>query len=736
MIPDTVPSTMPSQSPPTSSLAITGSSHFTEWLQAQQLSLAFTTYQTNRLCFIGSHSNGQLVLHERLFDKPMGLFTPMGDTGSAPASQHLYMGTRSQIWQLDQVLAPGEQYRGADQLYVPRTAHTTGDLNVHDLVVAHPGGEDREGTVPSSQSPPQISLHDDRLLFVNTDFSCLATLSPTDSFVPLWHPPFISRLVAEDRCHLNGLTLVDGHPTYMTACSTTDTVAGWRDTRRNGGAVIHIPTNEVIVTGLSMPHSPRWYRDQLWVLNSGTGDFGVINPTQGCFTPFTFCPGFGRGLAFWQNFAVVGLSKLRSRPFTGLIVEERLTTHGQQAQCGLAVIDLDRGEIVHWLRLEGSVEELFDVVVLPGVRQPQALGFQNDDIERLVTFPHSGGVVVIKPTVQPPEGGVSLQIAGVQQAQSGVGTLTEASALLPTEAEITLKYQRVYHLNANNIGDYDALTFPSLQERWRTRPPRGELVGISAAAGGTMVGFAVAEKLPDHQAEMISLLVLPPYRRRAIGTRLVYHLAQELVQQDCRQLQVNYQATTLTTLALEPLLHKLGWRSPQLTFLLAETTAAKIAQAPWLDRRPLPASFSLVPWSDLTVADRQALQHLNAPQSLSPFNQDPQIETLNSLGLRHRGNVVGWLLTHRVAPDTIRYSTLYVAEPFQSLGRGVSLIAEGIHRQIVSSVPYCRGAVAVDNPKMLRFVDRRLRPYLSWIGESRQSIADFRSIEYSKYCQL
>jgi hypothetical protein len=50
------------------------------------------------------------------------------------------------------------------------------------------------------------------------------------------------------------------------------------------------------------------------------------------------------------------------------------------------VIDLRSGDIVHSLRIEGVVEELYDVQVLPGVRRPMAIGFKTDEIRRLVTM--------------------------------------------------------------------------------------------------------------------------------------------------------------------------------------------------------------------------------------------------------------------------------------------------------------------------------------------------------------
>ncbi len=125
-----------------------------------------------------------------------------------------------------------------------------------------------------------------------------------------------------------------------------------------------IEANEVILTGLSMPHSPRFYRGKLWLLNSGTGEFGYLDLAAGQFEPVAFCPGYMRGLAFWGNYAVVGLSKPRDRHFAGLALDERLAAKDTKPRCGLMVIDLTTGSIAHWLELEGVVTELYDVQVL------------------------------------------------------------------------------------------------------------------------------------------------------------------------------------------------------------------------------------------------------------------------------------------------------------------------------------------------------------------------------------
>jgi uncharacterized protein (TIGR03032 family) len=217
-------------------------------------------------------------------------------------------------------------------------------------------------------------------------FSCLAELSQVHSFRPYWTPPFISRLAAEDRCHLNGLAMNNGAPAFVTATSRSDVVDGWRARREEGGCVIDVTNNKIITEQLSMPHSPRWNDGHLWVLNSGTGHLGIVDASSGIFEPRVFCPGFLRGLAFHDNHAIVGLSLPRDGAFSGLALDAELKRRDADPWCGVQIIDLKSGDIVQWMRFEGPVTELFDVGVWPGVRRPMATSYTDDKVNRLFTI--------------------------------------------------------------------------------------------------------------------------------------------------------------------------------------------------------------------------------------------------------------------------------------------------------------------------------------------------------------
>ena len=341
---------------------VTGSPRLWNWLAEERVSLAFTTYQTGKLFLLGRHPEGRLAVFERTFNRAMGLCAD---------GQTLWLSTLYQLWRFENLLRPGELYQGHDRLYVPKIANTTGDLDIHDIAIDHAG----------------------RPLFIATGFGCIATLSERSSFTPLWRPPFLGRQAAEDRCHLNGLAMADGRPRFVTAVSTSDVVDGWRDRRHDGGVVLDVPEGRVIASGLSMPHSPRLYRDRLWLHNSGTGYFGSVDPGGGPFEPLTFCPGYLRGLAFVGDHAVVGLSHPRhDQTFSGLALEGELARRNAEPRCGLLMIDLRTGDVAHWLRVDGLVRELYDVAVLPDVSRPMALGFKSDEIARTVAIGDQGSL--------------------------------------------------------------------------------------------------------------------------------------------------------------------------------------------------------------------------------------------------------------------------------------------------------------------------------------------------------
>ncbi len=346
--------------PSTESVEYSVSNNLLNRLASLNISIAFSSYQSGLLYFIGRNGKGGINIHQSAMPKPMGLC--LDDAGG------LTMTGGFQIMRFENVLEADQQVNNLfDACYVPRLVHVTGHLDAHDV------GIDTDG----------------QPVFVNTRYNCLATVSSRHSFKMVWKPSFITELVDEDRCHLNGLAMEDGAPRYVTAVSRSNTIDGWRDRRADGGVVIDVQSNEIICTGLSMPHSPRMHNGQLWLLNSGTGELGTVvlgEDGAGTFEAKVFCPGFLRGLAFHGNFAFVGLSRPRYKRFEGLALDAKLEEADSEAWCGVQIIDLTTGTCVDWFRIDGNVSELYDLEVIPNVVVPMAVAPDSGEAASLVTF--------------------------------------------------------------------------------------------------------------------------------------------------------------------------------------------------------------------------------------------------------------------------------------------------------------------------------------------------------------
>lgn len=329
------------------------------WLGREKLSLAVSSYQSGRLYLLGANPKGGLMVNERAFGVAMGLNVPQPDT--------LVLATGHRIVRMEQVLEPDQRAQEIfDGLYVPRVTWTTGALDTHDV-----------GLLP-----------DGRPVFVATGWNCLATASDRHGFAPYWVPPFVTKMVREDRCHLNGMAMGPKGPAFVTAVSKSDTVDGWRDRRGDGGVIMEVPSGKVIASGLSMPHSPRLHKGKLWVLNSGTGELGWINrkkKAENAFEPVAFCPGFTRGLSFHGDLAAVGLSKPRHKRFEGLALDQKLADADSEPWCGVQILDSKTGDVAHWFRIDGAIGEIYDVAVVPGRACPMSISPESPEARNLVT---------------------------------------------------------------------------------------------------------------------------------------------------------------------------------------------------------------------------------------------------------------------------------------------------------------------------------------------------------------
>ncbi|MCA9213604.1 MAG: TIGR03032 family protein [Planctomycetales bacterium] len=309
------------------------STDFAGLLESLSQTLMITTYQAGKLVSIGAKDD-QLDISFHNFKRPMGIAQSADKSSFSVASEDM-------IWHMQRAdsianqLEPKQKY---DSCYFARSSSVTGDIQAHEM--AYCG---------------------DRLWVVNTLFSCLCTLDHKHSFVPVWRPKFISQLAPEDRCHLNGVACVDGRPKYVTAMAQSDTAGGWREDKVNTGCLIDVDSGDAIVSGFAMPHSPRVHDGRIYLLDSGRGGLVQIDLNGQAETIARF-PGYTRGLAIHNKIAFVGLSRIREKSaFVGVPI----AVDRERLKCGVAVVDLNRRQLLGQFEFQEGVSEIFDVSLLP-----------------------------------------------------------------------------------------------------------------------------------------------------------------------------------------------------------------------------------------------------------------------------------------------------------------------------------------------------------------------------------
>ncbi len=312
-------------------------------------SLAITTYQAGKIVFLSPKEGEFLVQLPRTLEKPMGI--ALRDNG-----QRMAIACRQDVITFADSPELARTYPNApdryDALYMPRTTYHIGSLDIHDLEWTDKG-----------------------MFAVNTLFSILIEIDGAFNFRPYWQPPFVTEMVSEDRCHLNGMTMENGLPKYASMFNKGNRFQSWRTEVATAGLIMDVTTNDVVVEGLPMPHSPRLVNGELYVLLSATGTLAHIDRAAGTWEEVANLGGFVRGMAIHSDIAFVGLSKLRknSSTFRHLKIAE------ESNQSGIRIVHLPTGAIMGEILYQSSVDEIYDVQMIPGRLRPNLLNTLKED---------------------------------------------------------------------------------------------------------------------------------------------------------------------------------------------------------------------------------------------------------------------------------------------------------------------------------------------------------------------
>ena len=207
----------------------------------------------------------------------------------------------------------------------------------------------------------EIAIVGDLIIFANTKFNCLSKVDDRFHFVPIWKPDFIDKIIYQDRCHLNGFTYdsVSNLGFFVTSHGQKNTFKSWNDEINPlQGCLLHSEFGCMLNENLSMPHSPRIWRDKVLFCNSGFGTLDIYNIKTGLHQSILKLPGFTRGLVVVGNYAVVGFSKARERSFFKNLPISGSNGNAGTLKCGLAVVDLLQFKVIHGIEFISSVNEI------------------------------------------------------------------------------------------------------------------------------------------------------------------------------------------------------------------------------------------------------------------------------------------------------------------------------------------------------------------------------------------
>ena len=323
-------------------------------------SIAISTYQAGKVVFISAKDNESLIQLPRNFEKAMGIAEdPEKDKIAIACKDEVIVFRNSTDLAKFYPKAPNKY----DSLYLPRNTFHTGAIDIHDLNFGNNG----------------------ELYAVNTLFSSIVKIDNDFNFTPFWTPPFIDKIASEDRCHLNGMAMKNGKPRYATAFNNGNTSQSWREKVTESGIVIDVESNTIIAQGLAMPHTPRIFNNELYILLSATGELVKINTQEGTYEVIVKVNGFVRGMSFHKDYLFIGLSKLRKKSSTF----GKLPFAEKANEAGIVIVHLPTRSIVGKINYLTSLEEIYDIHILANKIRPNILNTLTDDHKKGLMIPNT-----------------------------------------------------------------------------------------------------------------------------------------------------------------------------------------------------------------------------------------------------------------------------------------------------------------------------------------------------------
>jgi lipid II:glycine glycyltransferase (peptidoglycan interpeptide bridge formation enzyme)/GNAT superfamily N-acetyltransferase len=251
-------------------------------------------------------------------------------------------------------------------------------------------------------------------------------------------------------------------------------------------------------------------------------------------------------------------------------------------------------------------------------------------------------------------------------------------------------------------------------------------VARCARVGERPVGLLIAEVTAGTppSAELISLFVVPELRGQGLASGLLAGLEADLARRGIGRVTGVYMTGKPTLPALERVFAKNGFSPPEVRKVVVKFTPEEATRTEWYAKAKLPPDCEIFRWADLTPAEREALQRSQAEQGwihpeLEPWRSDARFDEVSSVGLRKGGQVVGWVINHRMGPDLVAFTTSFVRSDLARRGAIFPLYVNSLERLRGTGVLCTFVTDAQQFPAMVRFVLRRCASFVTFCGETR-----------------
>lgn len=294
---------------------------------------------------------------------------------------------------------------------------------------------------------------------------------------------------------------------------------------------------------------------------------------------------------------------------------------------------------------------------------------------------------------------------------------------------------RIEPLDTLSSMPFRSMTFPSYQRLLDGASRAGPHLALGARDGDRPVGLALGEMLPGPAPEcrVLSLFAASTDRNRGVGTHLLAALVAAFERLGGARARISFVSGKPSGEALRRVLEKCGWPPPRPSKWLGQGVIAKAVHLPFISRYRLPAEIEVIPWGTLTGAERDAIERACGeggwvPPSLAPMPYEVCIEPRTSTALRHRGEILGWMITQAIRPGLLTYSCSYMHPRWQRRGRILGLYVETARRHHALMSEYPRGTLVVpyEFPAMVAFAKRRFAPVLDTVTEFERSVLALR----------